>query len=388
MLFWIPAQTVGLACLLLLSIGVAVPNLLTRRYKTRYYCKEAQDDWHEFKAPRPKPYAGWSIEATKPLPYRPFKHKYFITMGIQSMDLDDWIELDNDWPKFHKIKLERLASANGQELYSAEPGPPLDAAEELLEYLVNYLPHRYPSLFERTNVGIKNLYTDEEFDTISRPWQESPIVISSKLVQEDLLIMLEGEDGLYYLRGGGLIVAGFWRLKDKINMSLDEIHLSGGVPQFKEKLQTSMNRYFSRLRPDKPVVRNSYFFQLEDDKLEWSKAIGTEDSNDLGWHNSRSIKDPSEVFYRTERQSLLRLPRTKAIIFSIRTYIEPLNKLMQEPHVPRRLYNGILSWEPKIAAYKGLHKYKDALLPYLLEHCKQQEAQGIVEENERSNYPW
>lgn len=59
--------------------------------------------------------------------------------------------------------------------------------------------------------------------------------------------MLEGKDGVYYLRSGSILTAGkhkhsfqspathlhlgFWRLEDKLGMSLDDIHLSGNVPQ-------------------------------------------------------------------------------------------------------------------------------------------------------------
>lgn len=47
---------------------------------------------------------------------------------------------------------------------------------------------------------------------------------------------------------------------------------------------------------------------------------------------------------RTERQSLRRLPRSGAIIFTIRTYIFTVEELGKEPGVPGRMASAIRSW--------------------------------------------
>lgn len=342
-----------------------------------------------FKPPVPEPYPNWSIGDTKPLPYRPFKHNYFVTMGIRSMDWNEWLELDKEWPKFHNAKLQRLSSSSAHELYhSGEPTSiEFAAAVELLESLIEYLPNRYPSLFEKTAIGLKNLHTSEEFDIVSRPWKQNPIVVCSKLLQDDFAIMIEGRDGQYYLRAGSILLAGFWRLKDKLNMPLSEIHSSGDVPQFREKLQASMDRFFTRMRVDKPVLRNNYFIQT-DDNLAWSYAIGPEDSDRFGWYTANELKDPDSLYFRSERQSLRRLPKTRAIIFTIRTYFIPLSKLMAEPYVPKRLYDGIINWSPDVAEYKGLDKFKGVLFPYLSEHHQKQLDGGLIEADEVLNYPF
>ena len=52
--------------------------------------------------------------------------------------------------------------------------------------------------------------------------------------------------------------AGSWRLEDKIGRSLDAIHSEGhGVVGWKDKLKNSMERFFIRLKVDKPVERNN-----------------------------------------------------------------------------------------------------------------------------------
>lgn len=43
--------------------------------------------------------------------------------------------------------------------------------------------------------------------------------------------MIEGSDGQYYFQAGAICLAGFWRMEDKLGMSLENIHLSGNVPK-------------------------------------------------------------------------------------------------------------------------------------------------------------
>lgn len=83
------------------------------------------------------------------------------------------------------------------------------------------------------------------------------------------------------------------------------------------------------------------------------------------------------------------LPRSGAIIFTIRTYIEPVTKLAEEPGVPGRMADAIRSWPPEVAEYKGQHLYADALLCYLDEQHKEQVDRGIVLEDQKDiNYPF
>ena len=88
----------------------------------------------DFKRPPVQPYPDWNLQSTKPLPYRPFRYgPYNITMGIRRMKWDEWIELDNQYPKYHKRKVERIAE-RGPTLSRTAPEA-YDGACELLEEL-------------------------------------------------------------------------------------------------------------------------------------------------------------------------------------------------------------------------------------------------------------
>lgn len=342
----------------------------------------------DYKLPIPKPYENWNIKTTNPIPYRAFKHKYNITMGIRSMDLNDWIQLDNEWPKYHDLKRKRFQE-KGNELYGTLPEA-YNASMELLKELVNYLPNRYPSLFKVDGGGgnnnniIKNLYTGEEWNFI-KPEQD-PIFIIANLLQDDIAIMIEQSDGQYYLKSGAIALAGFWRFKDKLNLPLSEIHTTGDVPKYNLNLKKSMEKFFQKLIPESPVVRNNYFIQI-DDCLDWSSSIGDESNEKIGWYTAKNAININQIYYRSERQSVRRLPISGAIIFTIRTYFVPLIEICKEPYIPLRLLNGINSWTDDVKEYRGYDRFKDVVLPYLNEKVKEQESMGYTRENEINNYP-
>lgn len=342
-----------------------------------------------FKWPTPTPFPNWSIETTKPLPYRPFKYgpKYFVTMGLRNTKYEDWIEMDNEFPRFYREKAARIKERGSQCCRTLPEAYP--AAVELLEELVEYLPHRYPTLYQRVPNGIKNLWSGEVVDSVSRPLPEDPMQSVGRLTQDDMAILIERRDGTYYFLAGAILLAGFWRLKDKLGMSLREIHTSANVPHYEESLEKGMNNLFRRLKPEEFVSRNNYSMQ-PDGNLPWSVSIGDEDSEDIGWHNSEVNRPIDHHHFRCERQSLRRLPKTGAIVFTIHTYLVPVTKMAQEDYVPGRLASAVRSWDNTMALYKGAPTYKDVLLKYLDEQHQKQIQRGLKleDEDQKRRYPW
>ncbi|MCJ1380947.1 mannosyltransferase [Xylographa soralifera] len=341
-----------------------------------------------FHRPAPEPYPNWDIRNTLPLPYRPFRHgPYHITMGLRTMKWDEWIELDNHYLKFHADKARRIEE-RGLKCCKTAPEA-FDGAVELLEEFCNYLPQRYPSLYLKTADGMDNLVTGESFNIYQRPLVEDPMQMAARMVQDDLAIMFEKSDGQYYLLAGSILLAGFWRLEDKWRMPLSEIHTSGNVPGFKQKLEKGMMNLFRRLQPNGPVLRNNYFIQV-DDNLPWSDSIGSEDDDHIGWNTAAKNKAIENHWFRSERQSLRRLPRSGGVVFTIRTYFHPIIEIAQQPYVPGRLASAIRSWGDDVARYKGRERYQDVLLEYLdARHQEQLDAGlNISKEDDDRSYPY
>ncbi|KAK4164739.1 hypothetical protein QBC43DRAFT_46396 [Cladorrhinum sp. PSN259] len=346
-----------------------------------------------FRPPAPNPYPNWSIADTKPLPYRPFRYgpKYNVTMGLRRIQHEDWIELDSDFPKYHAAKRQRIIQRGSKSCKTAPEAYP--AALELLQEFVEYLPQRYPSLYSRTERGLKNLWSGEEFDINGDPSNgklaEDPMQMAARMVQDDLAIMIEREDGQYYLLAGATLLPGFWRLEDKFGMGLSEIHTSGDVPQYKEKLEKGMMNFFRRVQPQELVARNNYFFQV-DDGLAWSWSIGPEDSPEVSWSTAEKNRAIEHHYFRSERQTLRRLPKSGGVVFTIRTYFHPITSIAEEDYVPGRLASAIRGWGDDVSHYKGKEKYGEVLLEYLDMKHQEQLDRGLdlSREDEVRAYPY
>jgi Protein of unknown function (DUF3445) len=150
-------------------------------------------------------------------------------------------------------------------------------------------------------------------------------------------------------------------------------HKPNTICQDHEKLHTSLGRFFKRLPVDKPVIRNNYTFQIvtpptqeanpdklaDPGELSWAASmIGSEDqtpphhtsTGHFDWDNKSQPPLTAEMMkLRTERQTLRRLPKTKAIVFTIRTYTTPVEMLVKEPGVPGRLASAVRSWPGAVA---------------------------------------
>ncbi|KAJ6561159.1 hypothetical protein DFH09DRAFT_504156 [Mycena vulgaris] len=390
-------------------------------------------DYPEFEA---SPHA---LRDIKPQMYRPFRWgEYHVTMGIRSMQWGEWIELDDQFDAYYRIRKDRIQRKGRQavqvlpasvRVHDGEDGPVqiaggAAAAIELVHELAEYLSRRYPTTFQITRHTSSDSLADyptgwggaapiksvhivpqrEQFD-LPLPLPLSPVNdektdieregteamrIAALLVQDDIALMIEGSNGGYYFQAGAICVPGFWRMEDKLGMRLDEIHLTGNVPQYKEKLHTSFERFFRRLAVDKPVVRNNYFVQvspppsatpsLDPDELAWGEnVLGPEDT--YGGTKGSSygsppvlVVSPETLRLRTERQTLRRLPRSGAVVFTIRTYLVPVEELVREPGVAARFASAVRSWPEGVKEYKGERRYGDVLVRYLEEKADAEDA--------------
>ncbi|CAJ0540896.1 Ff.00g077790.m01.CDS01 [Fusarium sp. VM40] len=95
-----------------------------------------------------------------------------------------------------------------------------------------------------------------------------------------------------------------------------------------------------------------------------------------------------DLYFRSERQSLRRLPRSKALLFTIRTYFEPITTIAREPHVPGRLAEAIDNWDEEHSTYKGKHNWANILLPYLHEQDELQKKAGVLEKIPEGSFPY
>lgn len=177
-----------------------------------------------------------------------------------------------------------------------------------------------------------------------------------RLVAEDFCMLVPDEaSGEYRLAAAVLCFPSRWLLSEKLGRPLTPIHTP--VPDYADSLARRVNRVFDALRPERPLVR-----------VNWS----VHPTPELFLPQSESHKsgdvapDPDARFYlRTERQTLVRLPRTGAVAFGIKTSLTPVERL--EPPVAAGLARALRGLGEGMVAYKGGRARIDAAIARLEE---------------------
>lgn len=109
-------------------------------------------------------------------------------------------------------------------------------------------------------------------------------------------------------------------------------------------------------------------------RLNWTMTINprldTSPENYNTWGVDRASVTPEnvgdKVHLRVELQALWRLPRSNALLFSIRAYLLKMRELVDNPNWARRFHRVLKSLPPELVDYKGITRYHDVTLDWLL----------------------
>lgn len=153
------------------------------------------------------------------------------------------------------------------------------------------------------------------------------------------------------------VPAGF-KIEKILNRSLWEIH-AGKVPQYEQKLAKSMDRFFQKLRVDSPIQRFNYAI---DDSDELFHRHSHHNLEELEVGSGLRLED---LHLRVERQVLQRLPKSRDLLFSIRTYVTPITKVTEDKDIARALRTSVSSFGVDVARYKNKALWNDILQKHI-----------------------
>ncbi|MEO0486026.1 MAG: DUF3445 domain-containing protein [Pseudomonadota bacterium] len=124
-------------------------------------------------------------------------------------------------------------------------------------------------------------------------------------IQEDVVI-LEPRDGVHVMTAAILCFPASWSLAEKIGRPMASIHAP--VAEIDTRMDRQIERVFAGLRVDRPLWRYNHLW-YEDAELFQPRR---EDDR-------RTQRE--KRYLRSERQCLVRMPRTGAVMFTIHTYV-------------------------------------------------------------------
>jgi len=267
------------------------------------------------------------------------QHPEVLQMGLAPLGSGQWIETDNHLATYYQHKLLQR-SRLGEQVCRATPES-LPAREELATRLLEHLLTEQAGAYRREAGTLHCLAGGYSVPVAA----DEPLWNCSLWVADDLVIM-QKERGEYRLTAASLCSPSHWRLLDKFERSMRAIH--DPIPGFHSALTARIDRFFEHLKPEHPVVRSNW--ALQDNDLLYPPL-----------EEQGMVTAATPLYYRSERQTLTRLPRTGAIAFTIRVYLHPLASLRAVPGALASLFAAIDLMPPAIASYKGMGRLAPAL---------------------------
>lgn len=143
---------------------------------------------------------------------------------------------------------------------------------------------------------------------------DRPLLTLGRLVQEDLCLM-EKHGAEHMLTGAILCFPASWSLDEKLGRGLIGIHRT--VRHYDDGLRPRVQRMFDALRADQPLWRMNALVYVNP-ALHQPAREGAPRTDRT---NGR--------FVRAERQCIVKLPRTGAVVFAIHTYLVRLDSLAE-----------------------------------------------------------
>ncbi len=274
---------------------------------------------------------------------------YRLAMGLHALDPGAWLEAGPDTGP-QMAERCRLLAERPADVVAGLPESTA-AQQELHELLLEHLPMRFPEVWRPVAGALVNRDSGERFPADPA----APLPAIGRMVQEDFCLLQDGPSG-YRLTAAVLCFPVHWRLSEKLGRPLDVIHAP--VPGFAERLAGPANRFFAALQASRPVWR-----------VNWS-LVGTRRLYLPPEAHGRAREVSAahagaQLWLRVERQTLRRLPRSGAVVFGIRSYLEPLAEVAAVPATAKALADRIREMPPATAVYKGIAPIREALLAYV-----------------------
>ena len=218
--------------------------------------------------------------------------------GIQPLDPGDWLSMDDAFAA-QMAERDRLIAAAPQAVMAMLPGAGA-AVAELLDRVVGEVA-RLPGY----EVGQAAVLRPDGLRVPLDPAR--PLATLGRLAQQDFCVM-ERRGAAHVLTAAVLCFPAGWTLAEKLGRPLIGIHAPVAV--YDATLAARVQRLFDAIRPEAPL---------------WRANVLAYATPELFAPRTEADPRPQPAghgrFIRSERQCLVKLPRSGAVVFSIHTAV-------------------------------------------------------------------
>jgi len=301
--------------------------------------------------------------------------------------MSELIEMDNtyaDRMKLRRMIMDEHPAATKQCNKSAE-----SAVFELYDWVVTtYLPKRFPTIYSESGSALLNS-ASRTYLPFHPASAMAALDILGEHVDTDFLILLpssKAADGLpiYHLQAFVTCFPSGFSTREKCGKPLATIHKP--VPGYQSKLEKSMDRFFAKLETGRAVKRANWSITTNDQLYsEGGNHLYGDEKQEKPVENAKTLEVDSPDLdddivrqrnnvvvencrLRCERQTLHRLPKTKALVFAFKTYLYKLSDVKDAGAGPElaEAIDGLRAGSvPAMALYKRQVVWGEAVKAYL-----------------------
>lgn len=264
-----------------------------------------------------------------------------LRLGLQGISPDAWILIDDDLSTF--VDHKRQMYARYPQKVSLHERGSFAARQEMHQLLLKTLCNQRVPHYELQN-GRLSAREHSLSWPLSVESGACPLWEASQWVAEDICLM-EARGDEYVLTAASVCSPTNWYLEEKMGKSLDAIH--SPVPGYGDGLDVRVRRLFDKMSATKILER-----------FNWSVQRG----NELFWREDLAPADETAqtpYYWRVERQTLRRLPKTGAIAFTIRLFLHSFDSLSDYPQFSRNLNKIVAAMPQAMRDYKEVPSIKN-----------------------------
>ena len=229
----------------------------------------------------------------------PYDTTYPNLPGTRPISPDEWIICDDAF--FQQMALRDKLIETKKDKVLAISDEAQEAAVELLKMTLDFCVSKL-GYKKNVNKIIRPDKVSVEIDL------NEPMTFLGRLVQNDFCI-LQKKDNEHVLTAAALCFPASWSLEEKFLKPLIDIHIP--VKAYDGNIAKRVQRLFDGLQINRPVWRfNALYY--EDPNLFQPRSV----------NQPRRKPAPNKVkYFRSERQTIIKLPESGAIIFGIHTFV-------------------------------------------------------------------
>ncbi|HWH26761.1 MAG TPA: DUF3445 domain-containing protein [Pseudolysinimonas sp.] len=310
-----------------------------------------------------------------PFPFRGESYRYSTNiepaLSPVPTDVGSWGERIIELDEHYDAELAERAEILVADPTRCATAPHMRPAEwDALLFCLTRLAEEYPDSMKLQRDGNRFTWQNKlqgiEIDGIygdDSSVPEGPLRFLSTQIQDDIAL-LDQREGSLWLDAGVVTFGADWSMGFDTGMKFLDIH--GPVPRVHEEaIITRAHEFLLRLEPGQSYRRTN-----------WTMTVGrrldtsTETYPDWGQDRTAILSDPEfpdALHLRVEVQHLIKLPHTGALMFLIRSYLEPIAEIATVPAWRNMLGHVLRELPDDMADYKGITKYRHLAADWLLD---------------------